>query len=147
MDLAPATAAQSGVPERITHNHFVDDSYAAPTAAEQGGGGFDGVLSALNPLQYVPVVGTIYRAITGDRPEPGWRLGGAAVTGFLMGGPVGVVGSMIGVCVEELFQRVVDAASGAAPPDGRAPDAATRGTAFAAYRNALVLEPAAGGVG
>lgn len=142
-----AAAARSDLAERITHNHFVDDSAAAPADAVREGGGFDGVLSGLNPLQYVPVVGTIYRAVTGDRPEPGWRLGGAAVTGFLMGGPVGVVTSMIGVCLEELFDRVVDAASGAGTPDERVPDRADRGSALAAYRNALVLEPAAGGVG
>jgi hypothetical protein len=147
MNLAPAISAQSEIPGRIAHNHFVDDIAGAPADADEGDDGFDGMLSGLNPLQYVPVVGTIYRAVTGDRPEPGWRLGGAAVTGFLMGGPVGVVTSMIGVCLEELFHHALDAASGAGALDGLMPDAAVRGSAAAAYRNALVLDPAAGGLG
>jgi hypothetical protein len=33
---------------------------------EPGDISFGDVLSALNPLQYLPVVGSIYRAVTGD---------------------------------------------------------------------------------
>src|SRR6201999_4205900 len=52
---------------------------------------FHDVLSALNPLQYLPMVGTIYRAITGDViPEGLRRLGSLLVSG-LLGGPVGRV--------------------------------------------------------
>jgi hypothetical protein len=49
------------------------------------------VLSTLNPLQYLPVVGTIYRAVTGNTiPEP-IRMVGSLVASGLMGGPIGVV--------------------------------------------------------
>jgi hypothetical protein len=52
---------------------------------------FREVLSALNPLQYIPVIGTIYRAVTGDQiPEPLRRIG-TLVASFLMGGPVGAL--------------------------------------------------------
>jgi hypothetical protein len=52
---------------------------------------FREVLSAMNPLQYIPVVGTIYRAVTGDQiPEPLRRIG-TLVVSFLMGGPVGAL--------------------------------------------------------
>lgn len=50
---------------------------------------FRDVLHALNPLQYVPVVGTIYRAVTGDTLPEALRSIGSIVTGGLMGGPVG----------------------------------------------------------
>jgi hypothetical protein len=51
---------------------------------------FHDVLSALNPLQYLPVIGTIYRAVTGDQiPDAVRRIGSIIVSG-LMGGPVGV---------------------------------------------------------
>ncbi len=52
---------------------------------------FHEVLSELNPLQYLPVIGTIYRAITGDQiPETVRRIGSLVVSG-LLGGPIGVV--------------------------------------------------------
>ncbi len=64
---ASATPAKAAEPEL----HFLD------------------VLSALNPLQYLPVVGTIYRAITGDTvPEP-LRAMGCMIASGLMGGPIG----------------------------------------------------------
>jgi hypothetical protein len=67
-------------------------------AARPAASGSDGpsipfldVLSALNPLQYLPVVGTIYRAVTGNTiPEP-IRMAGSLVVSGLMGGPIGVL--------------------------------------------------------
>ena len=51
---------------------------------------FHELLSALNPLQYLPVIGTIYRATTGDTiPEPVRAAGSMLVSG-LTGGPVGL---------------------------------------------------------
>ena len=64
-------------------------SSAAPPK-KAGGMSFGDVLSCLNPLQYLPVVGTIYRAVTGDTiPEPVREVGSLVVSG-LTGGPVGV---------------------------------------------------------
>lgn len=51
---------------------------------------FHDVLSALNPLQYLPVIGTIYRAVTGDQIPESVRRIGSAIGSFLMGGPVGL---------------------------------------------------------
>jgi hypothetical protein len=64
---------------------------SAPAAdAADHGLSFHDVLSALNPLQYLPVVGTIYRAVTGDViPEGLRRLGSMLVSG-LLGGPIGL---------------------------------------------------------
>jgi hypothetical protein len=51
---------------------------------------FHDILSALNPLQYVPVVGSIYRAVTGNvPPEPIRTIGSLLVSG-LTGGPIGL---------------------------------------------------------
>jgi hypothetical protein len=52
---------------------------------------FHDVLSALNPLQYLPVVGTIYRAVTGDVIPEGLRRFGSMVVSGLAGGPVGLM--------------------------------------------------------
>lgn len=56
---------------------------------------FHELLSALNPLQYMPVVGTLYRAMTGDViPEALQRAGSLVVSG-LLGGPIGVALNVI----------------------------------------------------
>jgi len=52
---------------------------------------FADVLSALNPLQYLPVVGTIYRAVTGDTIPEALRLGGSLLVSGLIGGPIGLL--------------------------------------------------------
>jgi hypothetical protein len=63
----------------------------SPTATSgQGGVSFHDVLSALNPLQYVPVVGNIYRALTGDIPPEPARIIGSFIASGLAGGPIGL---------------------------------------------------------
>ncbi len=91
---------------------------AVPSEASGLGAIFETRLADLNPLQYVPVVGMIYRAITGEHLDPAWRVGGAVVTGVLMGGPVGIVTSLLGVGLEELFHQVIG--DTAAQPDSAA---------------------------
>jgi len=64
---------------------------ARPSAAELGLLKSDGMFSfgdlidLVNPLQQMPIVGSIYRSLTGDTISTGARLAG----GFLMGGPIG----------------------------------------------------------
>jgi hypothetical protein len=74
-------------------------------AASPGGTGgltFGEVLSDLNPLQYLPIVGTIYRAVTGDTiPQPLREAGSLAVSGVL-GGPVGVATNLAILAFEKL---------------------------------------------
>jgi hypothetical protein len=149
MNLAPAAAAiQTTVTNRPANDVRPDTATSASdSGADQEEGSFGDILSALNPLQYVPIVGTIYRAITGDQPAPAWRLGGSVITGLLMGGPVGAVTSLVGMGLEELCHRIAESASGTGTPDATVPDAVTRGTAFAAYQKTNILIPAAGGVG
>ena len=65
-----------------------------------GGDGptFLDLLDVINPLQHVPIVGPLYRQITGDEIDPAPRLAGGA----LFGGVFGAVGAFIDVIVEEL---------------------------------------------
>ena len=65
---------------------------AAPAASADGapaGGGshfsFHDFLSILNPLQHLPVVGTLYRAITGDTIHTPEKIAGDALYGGLWG--------------------------------------------------------------
>jgi len=57
---------------------------------------FGDFLDVINPLQHLPVVGTIYRALTGDTMSDAARMAGGA----LYGGPFGVVGALANVIVE-----------------------------------------------
>ena len=85
---------------------------------------FHDVLSALNPLQYLPGIGTIYRAITNDQiPEPLRRLGSLVVS-FLMAGPIGAALNLATMAVEKLSGIDLDqtgqallAGMGAGPSD------------------------------
>lgn len=70
---------------------------AAPTAEF----GFDDFIDLINPLQHLPIIGTLYRAWTGDAIEGPARIMGDA----LYGGPIGLV---LGI-----FDAIVEQASGA----------------------------------
>ena len=72
-DPSPTAPSAPTPPPAATHVRFAD------------------VLSALNPLQYLPVVGTIYRAVTGDTIPEALRLGGSLLVSGLIGGPIGVL--------------------------------------------------------
>jgi hypothetical protein len=60
------------------------------TAQASHGFSFHDFLSAINPLQYLPVVGTIYRAVTGDVIPEALREAGSLLVSGLMGGPIGL---------------------------------------------------------
>jgi hypothetical protein len=85
---------------------------------------FHTLLSAMNPLQYLPVVGTLYRAITGDViPEAVHRIGSMIVSG-LLGGPIGLVGSIGATLAEKATgidpEAIVTAQFSAASPRAHA---------------------------
>lgn len=62
-----------------------------------GGFKFSDFLDIINPLQHIPIVSTIYRAITGDQIEAGSRMAGGA----LFGGPIGLAASVVSAIVNE----------------------------------------------
>jgi hypothetical protein len=63
---------------------------------------FHDFLSAINPLQYLPVVGTIYRAVTGEViPEP-LREGGSLLVSALLGGPIGLISNIVATIAEKI---------------------------------------------
>ncbi len=59
---------------------------------------FDEVLNSINPLHHIPVVSTIYRAVSGDTIGFGPRLIGAAI----IGGPLGLIIAGITAFIEEM---------------------------------------------
>jgi len=127
-NLAAATSAA---------NAAANSAAASPTSPQAAAGGaakpthhgirFGDVLSALNPLQYLPVVGMIYRAVTGDTIPESLRTFGSLVVSGLMGGPVGIVTSIATTIAEkatgidpERIGHAVLADLGLAAPLGKA---------------------------
>lgn len=51
--------------------------------------------NGLDPLQFVPVFGMIYRAITGAPVSPPFVIAGSVVSAAAFGGPLGVLGSVL----------------------------------------------------
>jgi hypothetical protein len=62
-----------------------------------GGFGFRDLLDIINPLQHLPVIGSIYRWVTGDRPGEAAQIAGDA----LYGGPIGLAFGLIGAATED----------------------------------------------
>lgn len=103
------------------------------TAARSGRSTFRDILHALNPLQHLPVVGMIYRAVTGDTISPAVRIAGSVVTSMLMGGPIGILGTAIGCLAEEMWDR------GWNQPDGLMPLSYSAGAEAAIPSQATML--------
>lgn len=78
---------------------------ANPTSGYSGDGSqfwgkdglsFKNVVDAINPLQQLPIVSSIYRAITGDTISSGARIAG----GTLYGGPIGFASALFNEIVK-----------------------------------------------
>lgn len=97
-------------------------SQASSQAASQAGriraDGHDGVEDAMgfgdfvdliNPLQHVPIIGEVYRNVTGDEISDGARHAGHALYGLALGGPLGMAGmlgyAMAGSAVSHALQE------------------------------------------
>jgi hypothetical protein len=75
-----------------TQSTVADNNFWGPA-----GFTFKSVLDIINPLQQIPVVSDIYRAVSGDTIATGSRLAGGA----LLGGPIGFVAALINSIVED----------------------------------------------
>ena len=56
---------------------------------------FGSILDAINPLQHLPVVSTIYRSLTGESISPGSRMIGGALFGGVFGFASAVVNAIV----------------------------------------------------
>lgn len=85
---------QSGeAPVGIRHDQFFGED----------GFGIADLIDIVNPLQHIPGVSTVYRAMTGDEISPGARLAG----GTLYGGPLGFASALADNVSEDLTGRDV----------------------------------------
>ena len=60
-------------------------SAAPASSVDDSGFSFHDLLSIINPLQHLPVIGTLYRAITGDTIKTPEKIAGDALYGGLWG--------------------------------------------------------------
>lgn len=72
------------------------DSFATRLFGADGFNFFD-ILDVINPLQHIPFVSTLYRALTGDTIAPASRVAGGA----LFGGPIGAAVALVNSIVAE----------------------------------------------
>ncbi len=97
--LLPAAATPSPAPPPAP------PSTSSPTGLATAPAGhattFHEFLSELNPIQYVPVVGTIYRAVTGDTIPETARIVGSLVVSGLIGGPIGLATNLGLLAIEK----------------------------------------------
>ncbi|ADZ72270.1 hypothetical protein [Polymorphum gilvum] len=84
--------------------------------------GFADLVDLVNPLQHIPIVSDIYRAVTGDRIADGPRYAGNALYGMALGGPIGMAAMLAYTAVG---QAVESGALPVAPQAGEAPAPAT----------------------
>lgn len=90
----------------------------AATKADDEGFGFDDFLDIINPLQHIPIVGTLYREITGDEIHAPARLAGGALFGGLLGF-LGAAGTYAfeGVTGETVDGLLMTMFNGGEPPE------------------------------
>lgn len=103
-----------------------------PASTSQHDLSFHDILHALNPLHYLPIIGTVYRAATGDViPEP-LRVGGSMLVSGLLSGPIGLIVNIAmtlaekatGVDPEKIVAEQLRPAAEGGPPAGATPAAA-----------------------
>jgi len=86
----------------------MSDVAAASTAAvtappvrgawhNSSGFGFHDILDIINPLQHLPIIGSVYRWLTGDRPGAVAQIAGDA----LYGGPIGAAVGFVSTALED----------------------------------------------
>ncbi len=87
--LTPPSPTDKG----LEHEVAADDSFMFG----EDGLTFGDMLDTINPLHHLPVVGPIYRELTGDEISPAARMAG----GTIFGGPIGFVAALANVAIEE----------------------------------------------
>jgi hypothetical protein len=91
---APAIAAAPG--ENIPKAGEADENDGFKIFGDDGFTFLD-FLDVINPLQHIPVIGTMYREMTGDTMDPGSRV----IGGTLFLGPFGTVSALANVMVDD----------------------------------------------
>jgi hypothetical protein len=108
-DVAATTASTAAVPPTPVRTAWHNAS----------GFSFHDILDIVNPLQHLPIIGSVYRWLTGDRPGAVAQIAGDA----LYGGPIGAAVGFVGTALEDnsgrdVGERVLTAMFGAGDKNG-----------------------------
>lgn len=79
-------AAETSFQDSLSHAMAYAPTHNPPP--ESNGYQFGDVIDVVNPLHHLPVIGTLYRKLTGDEIHPASQIIGGAI----FGGPMGFVG-------------------------------------------------------
>jgi hypothetical protein len=116
-----------------------------PAPADRRGLSFHDILSAMNPLQYLPVVGTLYRAITGDVIPEALRHGGSLLVSGVLGGPVGLITSIAVTIAEKITgidpEKIAAAQFNTAPSEAAVPPETLAAAPAPTVSEPLALSP------
>jgi hypothetical protein len=82
---AAKTPAASNTSSGAASSSTSSSDSSGPTLWSHGSFSFKDLLDIVNPLQHIPVVGSVYRYLTGDEPSGGARIVGDSI----YGGPIG----------------------------------------------------------
>jgi hypothetical protein len=58
---------------------------------------FSDILDVINPLQHIPIISTLYQALTGDTQSPAAKI----IGGGIFGGPIGLIASIFDTVIEQ----------------------------------------------
>lgn len=94
----PKPVVDTDVPVPRPHPTRMQGSAGVSPSAPAEGFGFADLVDTINPLQQLPLVGSLYRAITGDEISQQARYAGSALYGMALGGPIGM-GAMMGMAM------------------------------------------------
>lgn len=147
---APAVPIQRAPPQPLM---VMDDGHMVPSGPSDHSGDdkfkFSDLVALINPLQHLPVIGPLYRKLTGDEPHPAVKV----VGGLIFGGPMGLMNATLNHVFEQTTGKtMVEAVAGLFSADGENPaiaDAAETANASGAPRrlipaaSASTPEPAA----
>ena len=91
-----ALVGGASIPVAVRSTPATSPQAGSPQADKKGDFTFHDLLETVNPLQHLPLVGPIYRALTGDSISPAARIAGDT----LYGGVFGLAGSVVDSLVE-----------------------------------------------
>ena len=103
-DTVPTLTITPAPQNAIVSKFYSTNNPSSPAAVgNDDSASFAGIIDTLNPLQHLPVIGYVYRAITEDEASAGAKVAGGAAYGALLGGPIGGLISMASALFGELF--------------------------------------------
>lgn len=105
------------------------------TVASDESFGFLDVIDMINPLQHIPIVSTIYRAVTGDQIKPVSQIVGGAAFGGIIGAVGGIANAIVSTETgKDIGENVLGFVMGEPPGSSSAPSDTTVAVASLSYR-------------